>query len=747
MDRRRFLQASLLSAAAAAAPESPLFADSPTPAPQAQPRKEQVDFGYAFAPPHRMTVARPEASEKTLLDLEPGLLTLSWSYDDLRTEPLCAFKTPRTGWRIKVRPLLDGKPFPHSNWRRGEDFLPMLDNLYSQPQGTIQLQAIGAATGALVRVRVKNSDSIAHRFSVVSEVVGGWINHNPAWIEPGVNPDALVAGASERPDRVLLFGAGADEFPVDKNSMTLEWTLKAGETRDGWLVRTYAAYEKDLAGLRKNNWSQEFETAKEEWKHLLGKAISIQIPDGGVRNAFYSCLGELFIMREPLAEGYVGMICGTEVYRGAAPIEPTLSAIALDQTGYHAEAANGLRVHLEMQEPDGNWDDPKGWNHHMWCTAGFKARAGMEHFRLTGDRSYLASLFPRLAASSRWQDAQRKKSRVSKGEGADAIYGLMPRGMGDGGLMNGTDYFGVFYTHNIMAVYADDLTVQAAEALGETGELAALRKIHDTAVNDLRAALRKGAIHEADYQWIPDSAGNLTGSRWGALYTLTPSGMLEPDDPLVMGTLKKIEHNISPGGQPVHTGWMEDGAWVACTLDYVAQAHLALGHGDTAISYLYSSLNHGTPLYTWCEERGQEPGSKKTSGDRQHLWTPVAVVLFLRNAMVMEQPDGLHLALGSARSWLRQGGAVGIRQAPTHFGDVSYRIESDLDKGVIRAEIEPPVREQPKQIVLHLRHPLRKPMQRVTVNGKPTQDFDAERELVRLAPGTETLKVEAFYQG
>jgi hypothetical protein len=465
-----------------------------------------------------------------------------------------------------------------------------------------------------------------------------------------------------------------------------------------------------------------------------------------VRNAFYACLGELFIMREPLADGYVGMICGTEVYRGAAPIEPTLSAIALDQTGYHADAANGLRVHLEMQEPDGNWDDPKGWNHHMWCTAGFKARAAMEHFKLTGDRTYLSSLFPRLAANSRWQDAQRQKSRGSKRESADATFGLMPRGMGDGGLMNGSDYFGVFYTHNVMAVYADALAVEAAEALGEAGELPDLRRIRDTALIDLRASLRKGAIHEADYQWIPDSAGNVTGSRWGALYTLFPTGILGPEDPLVTGTLKKIEHNISAGGQPVHTGWMEDGAWVACTLDNVAEAHLALGHGDDAISYLYSSLNHGTPLYTWCEERGQEPGAKKISGDRQHLWTPVAVVLFLRNALVMEQPDGLHLALASARSWLRQGGTVGIRQAPTHFGEVSYKIESDVDNGAIRAEVVPPLRANPKAIVLHLRNPQGKQIQRITVNGKPTQDFDPEKEFVRLAPAKETLHVEAFYQ-
>src|SRR5260370_17321984 len=129
---------------------------------------------------------------------------------------------------------------------------------------------------------------------------------------------------------------------------------------------------------------------------------------------------------------------------------------------------------------------------------------------------------------------------------------------------------------------------------------------------------------------------------------------MEADDPLLTGSLKKIEHSISAGGQPVHTGWMEDGAWVGISLDNVAETHLLLGNGDAAIGYLYSSLNHATPLYTWCEERGLEPGTKKTSGDRQHLWTPVAVLRFLRDPMGMEQKVPLHLRHDTARAWLHQ---------------------------------------------------------------------------------------------
>ena len=113
-----------------------------------------------------------------------------------------------------------------------------------------------------------------------------------------------------------------------------------------------------------------------------------------------------------------------------------------------------------------------------------------------------------------------------------------------------------------------------------------------------------------------------------------------------------IESHLSPGGLPVHTGWMADGMWVAITLDNVAEAHLARGNGDAAAATFMRRSTTARPLYTWCEERGQEPGTSKCSGDRQHLWTPVAVVRAIRDSLVLEDGDGLQLALGAtAPGW------------------------------------------------------------------------------------------------
>jgi hypothetical protein len=213
-------------------------------------------------------------------------------------------------------------------------------------------------------------------------------------------------------------------------------------------------------------------------------------------------------------------------------------------------------------------------------------------------------------------------------------------------------------------VYADRCTVEAAEILGKT-----------------------------------------CGSRWGALNAAFPCRLLPPDHELITGTLQKLETNVSTGGLPLHLGWQVDGLWVTIALDNLAETHLARGNGDKANEYLYSTLNHGTPLYTWCEERGQEPGATNCTGDRQHSFTPLAVVRALRDIMVMENGDGLDLALGTAREWLASGQPVGITSAPTHFGQVSYQMQYDSADSVVSGEARFTDNSPAAWSVLHVRLP------------------------------------------
>lgn len=668
-----------------------------------------VSFNYAFAPPHRITVALPDSSNKTLLDALPGKLQMSWTYENLIYYSFQSFLTPPTKWKVNIEPQIDGHPFAQSKWERSRGYLPVLRNIYHDGGGDMGLEIAGGAAAAIGKITLTNSSTHNETMTLRCEVPGNWIGYNPAWVDHQAPADHLLAGWQAPADQVVILGIGADEYPVAAAAvLTMKWNLKPGETRVAWLIRPYKNDEANVAALRKEDWGSEFESANKEWVDLLDRASRVIIPDRGVRNAFYACLADLFIMREPIARGYIGTIPGTQVYRSAPnAFESAIVAVALDQVGLHDQAELGYRVDLDIQEPDGNWTEPKYWAHLMWGTSGFKAWVVMEHYWLSGDTAFLEKRYPQMLASSRWQEKQRARTRILDPGGQRPLtYGLMPRGMGDGGLMDGDDMYGVFYTHNIWALYEDKLALEAARILNRTEDAKELEEIYDRGKKDLLVALDRGAITESDgTRWISAVPGKVTGSRWGVLNALFPTELLSPSDKLIDGTLKYIERNMSPGGIPVHTGWMKDGMWVAIALDNLAEAHLARDEGDAAIKLLYATLNHGTPLYTWCEERGQEPNTTKTSGDRQHLWTPVAVVRFLRDALVMEQDDHLHLARGIERSWLGSGKEVGIQDASTHFGTLTYRFSLDPSKTKLTGVIDFPTSKVPYNATLHCRLP------------------------------------------
>jgi hypothetical protein len=668
-----------------------------------EPFASRVDFAYSFATPHRMTVARPNSRDKTLLDAQAGHLRMAWTYEDLTTLPLFAFATPTTRWELQITPRLDGQAFARSSWARLEGFLPALHNTYVDGRGELTLDVVGSDVAAVTRVSVTNRADKPHQFRLSCEKPGQWAGMNPAWVDAQAPAHFLLAGWLDRADRVLVLGLGADEYPVSgPTQINMLWTVAPGETRTGWLIRPYRAYAEDVAQLEATDWAVAFEQALGEWRTLLGQATQVQIPDPGVRNGFYACLGDLFIMREPLADGQIVGTPGTEGYRAPNSYEAGIMAVALDQVNLHDEAERGYGIPLTIQEPDGDWTEPRGWAHLMWGGAGFKSWVVMEHYHLTQDREYLAQQYPRMAASTRWQERMRARTRTPQAR-QTMTYGLMPRGMGDCGLKDGDDLYGVFTPHNIWSVYADKLTLQAAQLLGKADDIPELQRIYESARQDLLAAIDAGAIGADGYRWIPGVPGKTSGSRWGVLNALFPTGLLAPDDPLIEGTLRYIESNQSPGGIPVNTGWMTDGMWVAITLDNIAEAHLARGEGDAAAEYLYAVLNHGTPLYTWCEERGQAAGTEKTSGDRQHLWTPVAVVRATRDCFVMEQGHDLHLGLGLPREWLGSGQPVGVERAPTYWGLVSYSLQYDATTQRVHVWIAS--NDPPKNVILHVRLP------------------------------------------
>jgi hypothetical protein len=116
-----------------------------------------------------------------------------------------------------------------------------------------------------------------------------------------------------------------------------------------------------------------------------------------------------------------------------------------------------------------------------------------------------------------------------------------------------------------------------------------------------------------------------------------------------------------------------------------------------------------------------------------------------RILLVMEQGDQLWLAPMVSNRWMKDGQVIAVRDAPSDFGRVSYRIESHASSGHIDATVWSPTRNPPKTLVLRLRHPEGKAIRRVFVDGADHADFDAAREIVRLHPSKDPIHVRAEF--
>jgi hypothetical protein len=67
-------------------------------------------------------------------------------------------------------------------------------------------------------------------------------------------------------------------------------------------------------------------------------------------------------------------------------------------------------------------------------------------------------------------------------------------------------------------------------------------------------------------------------------------------------------------------------------------------------------------------------------------------------------PETLRLGFAVPRHWMRDGQVVSVKNAPTAFGLVSYRIESQISQGKLIADISPAPR-RPYRLLLRFRLP------------------------------------------
>jgi hypothetical protein len=116
-----------------------------------------------------------------------------------------------------------------------------------------------------------------------------------------------------------------------------------------------------------------------------------------------------------------------------------------------------------------------------------------------------------------------------------------------------------------------------------------------------------------------------------------------------------------------------------------------------------------------------------------------------RLMLVQERGKELWLAPFVTTEWLKQGDEISVRNMPTFFGPVSYRVTSRIREGSIQAEVDPPTRERSDAICLRIRHPDGKPIRRVLLNGQPVDEVSISGDVIRVRHVAETFDLSMEY--
>ena len=392
----------------------------------------------------------------------------------------------------------------------------------------------------------------------------------------------------------------------------------------------------------------------------------------------------------------------------------------------------------------------------------------VEHYRLTGDAQWFRAAAPRIKANAEWMLRQRHvmKDMVPGGERL-WCQGLQPalQVTPDSGGLWMQFYECEAYYWVAIAHFADALaTIDPVEGTRLQAEAEAYRRDLLAAVERSIALspvvpVRDGTFHPVipfacyvrglgtgAWGWRRDGSGAHVGPLYwetvqSAAALISPAGLLPPGDVRVQGYLDVLEdrlllENAHVGGRD----WFAAGWQYQSGLERTANMHLA---GDDVPGFLRSFLNcYAVDILP---DHGYLFNEHAVHGPPDKIFEEAAFLERFRNLLVMEQGDSLWVARATPRVWLEHGKKITVRNAPTHFGAVTYEIVSDVGEGRITATVEIPSRNPPKSVLLRFRHPQAAPIQRVTVNSSDWRGFDDAQEVIRLEGLQGKVAVTAHY--
>jgi hypothetical protein len=574
------------------------------------------------------------------------------------------------------------------------------------------------AQGGRISVRVECSPSATNPYRPLF-INGIWI------FTASRDPTRIVTGEC---NSQALFYVPCGREPVRDlaSSVVLDFAPREGSQEKAWLRFPYELQLTDAGRLQAISTNQAIETAKQHWQTLLGKGASFATGVPKLDNLYKTSLINVFLLRtghrsnSASGEDLYIVKPGCTIYDGFWYRDGGYIVNALDRAGYPEEAEKSLRLFwmpdLEGrmrtlgQEPGGAWSRPLT----EWDGQGQALWALVHHYEITGNKAWLRRVYPAVRRGARWIQEATAQTTVVAEDGVKPIYyGLLPVGEGE------AIGHGYIYYHNFWAVLGLRKAVVAAAALGEDQDHSWMRNCYDEFTTNLRRSVEQAYRESGKNSFIPGDPYNPGARIWGTLAALYPCEFLEPHDPMLTSTLERMERHSREGlyvfvGEPTKDTKM----WTYITTDW-AMCYLARNELSKFHEHFDGYVDHASPTNAWIEEIWID--SHVGTGDMPHGWAAADYVLLLRQALVWETGNKLHLCWGIKADWLSGEREIQVARAPTAFGNLSFSLKrSSATSLVFHHTLRTHVNQaRPEEVILHIPPQVGQTLRSIEINQTP----------------------------
>ena len=467
------------------------------------------------------------------------------------------------------------------------------------------------------------------------------------------------------------------------------------------------------------------------WADYLARGAQFRVPEKVVNDLFKANLWHA--LRLPRRHGGAGENVKIDLpysnfaYGQEGTPWPVNQAVYVDYMlydlrGHHDISAEDLRaMYRNNQEPNGHVGGYANWGVYTPSMIYTVAK----NYLLSGDRQALDKMLPQTLEAADWCLAQ-----ITRGKGrAGPASGLVEAPLNDG-TGNGVWAFNQAYVYAGLDSLATVLKQIGHERAKELADAAA--EFRESVHRGFGAAtMRSPLVQLRDHTWSPyvPTEALIPGRMMNQWYpTDVDSGAMHlprlrallPDDFLTDCLLTDHEDNLFLHGWGMANEPVYNPQATAYLYRDDAKAVIRAFYSMMACAFSHSCLEPVEHRWTW----GQYFGPPSTDGAWFELY---------RNMLIRETEDGALLLLqATPRKWLEEGNSIEVQRAPTYFGPISMKLESSAASGKIVAEITTPARSRPKSLILRLRHPDAKPIQKVSVNGRDWRDYDPKKEWLKI---------------